>query len=271
MLASNKPSYRARSLFALLCAFGASACQPVKLHHEPEPTPPPITTPSTRVSPPVIPTMPPPSAGDTDLVDDDLTHVDPQAITPQARAVALRQDAHAVLIYISTSGTLDQGTLNLLGDGSVIYEFEFLYFDKSQPPGRDKREGTIWVTARQDRLLMRRSLSIAADLHGSLRSDPAPDPHCSLRKAWQTAVSLGVPANAVVEARYAAAWPRGPGKPFVWSFQVDGHREFDREIDDRSCGLAGPAVAVPAHPRKTASQPLPVTNARPGGAPSEIY
>jgi hypothetical protein len=214
--------------------------------------------------------MPPPSAGDTDLVDDDLTHVDPQAIAPQARAVALRQDAHAVLVYISTSGTLDQGTLNLLGDGSVLYEFEFLYFDKSQPPGRDKREGTIWVTAKQGRFSAR-TLPSAISLHGSFRSDPGPDPHCSLRNAWQKAVASGVPANAVVKARYAAAWPRGPGKPFVWSFQVDGHREFDREIDDRSCGLAGPAVAVPARPRKTASQPLPVTNARSGGAPSEVY
>ena len=42
-------------------------------------------------------------------------------------------------------------------------------------------------------------------------------------------------ADAVVTARYGARWPGGAGNPFVWTFRVKGHKEFERDVDVGSC------------------------------------
>lgn len=183
------------------------------------------------------------------IIHDDLAHVDPQALVSQVRALALRSDPHAALIRITTTGSLDNGTLNLLdaGDDSIRYMFAFLNDDKGQPPDPDKQDCVLWVTAWNGRFSVMTS-SHTAHLSGPKPYFPVPDPGSSLRTIWQVATASGVPADAVATAEYAAARPRGKGSPFLWTIRVDGHEEYERKIGDRGGAPYMQPAAKPAPP-----------------------
>lgn len=170
----------------------------------------------------------------------DLTRVDPVELLPQAREIALGNDKHAVLTRIFATKGVTAGTVDVSGDSGVTFEFEWLYLDKSRPPGSDKVENGLWISARRGRFsVMELHHAFALSRPKERRPDPAPAPRCSARDAWKAAVRSGVPANAVASMRYEpAAFPPGPG-PFAWTFRVEGHDELKREVDGTTCAIVG--------------------------------
>ncbi len=75
--------------------------------------------------------------------------------------------------------------------------------------------------------------SVVVDLRAAL-----PDPKCASRDAWQGAVKSGVPADAVAMLTLSEHASFTPKSPLVWRFSVDGHPEFDRDIDADTCAVA---------------------------------
>jgi hypothetical protein len=93
--------------------------------------------------------------------------------------------------------------VDVTGTSGVTYDFQWGYLDKTQPPGRDKVEGGLRISARGGRFQVM-DVGHATMLWGpsSHRPDPAPDPRCSGRDAWKVAVGSGLPDNAVTSMRY---------------------------------------------------------------------
>jgi hypothetical protein len=168
----------------------------------------------------------------------DPTRVDPVELLPQARKVALGFDEHAVLTEIFATKSVTAGTVDVTGDDGVTFRFEWLYFDKSRPPGRDKVENGLSISARRGRFsvmeLRRAPLLSRPRQH---RPDPAPDPRCSARDAWKAAVRSGVPGNAVASMHYVGAFPGRPGLPHVWDFRVEGHDDLRRQVNGATCAI----------------------------------
>lgn len=165
----------------------------------------------------------------------DLAHVDPAALLPQARRIAIRIDEHATLTSIFTRTGVRGGTVDLTGDGRVTYEFEWLYLDKSRPPGDDKVENGLWITAEHGLFsVMELHHASALSRPKALRSEPGPDPRCSGRDAWKAAAGNGVPENAVASLRYAPAFLGGP---YVWDLRVEGHDDLRRYLDGATCAI----------------------------------
>jgi hypothetical protein len=191
------------------------------------------------------PFPPPPSDSTRPLREDEVlfeaadpAHVDPGELVAQARTLALRTDPRAVLTQISITPAITGGVVDVRpGSSWGFYTFEYSYFDKSRPVGKDKIEGMITISGAGPRFRVTKT-SITMRLHIP-GFDPAgaPDPRCSMRSAWQAAVKSGVPSAAVASVTYVEAWPPGSGKPFVWSFRVDGHNELNREIHGATCAV----------------------------------
>lgn len=168
----------------------------------------------------------------------DPAHVDPGELVAQARTLALRADPHAVLISINIYPAITGGAVDVRPDSSWgYYSFEYSYFDKSRPVGQDKIEGTIAVSGIGRRFRVgKTNIATRSHLPGF---DPAgaPDPRCSMRKAWQAAVQSGVPGDAVAFLTYTAGSPRFSGPPFAWSVRIDGHPELRRAVDGSTCAV----------------------------------
>lgn len=170
------------------------------------------------------------------VVAEDLTRVDPVEIIAQARKIAASEDENAILVSVYANHGVSAGTVDATGDDGVTFDFQWSYLDRAKPPGADKVEGGLWISARKGRFqIMRLSHATALMLQRERWPDPAPDPRCSARAAWKAALKSGVPENAVASMRYGAEFPGGPGKPYVWTFRVDGHPELTREIHGVSC------------------------------------
>jgi len=177
----------------------------------------------------------PPARGEPFEVAD-LGHVDPQELVAQARMIAVRIEPHAVLEAISVQGgQLTGGTIDLTGKNAITYMFEWIYLDKTRPPGQDKVEGALWIEASGGRFVARPH-SHAIQLLQALQrvSTPTPDPRCRVRDAWTAVVKSGVPANAVPSLFYHK---RSTEKLFVWLFMVDGHPELSRRVDGATCAI----------------------------------
>ena len=191
------------------------------------------------------PGPPPPSESARPLREDEVmfeaadpTHVDPGELVAQARALALRSEPHVVLTQISLNPAITGGVVDVRpGTSWGFYTFEYSYFDKSRPVGKDKIDGMITISGAGLRFRVTKT-NVTMRLHIP-GFDPAGalDPRCSLQKAWQAAVKSGVPSDAVASASYVEAWPPGRGKPFVWSFRVDGHNDLNREIHGQTCAV----------------------------------
>lgn len=249
MKAMRRPVVLAAMILAASCSrasgcSGASSTGPARASST---TPPLATTYQPSRPPPGEPSTPmdapKPLHDGEPVVAADLTRIDPVELLPQARKIALGNDKHAVLTRIFATKGVAAGTVDVAGDGGVTYEFEWLYFDKGRPPGSDKVENGLWISARRGRFsVMELHHASALSRPKERRPDPAPDPRCSGRDAWKAAVRSGVPAIAVASMRYEpAAFPPGPG-PFAWKFRVDGHEELGREVDGTSCAIVGRSV-----------------------------
>lgn len=222
------------------------ACRaPRPTHDEPTEAPVPCSTPgippvpdSVRRPPPPPDPSPPkfPPQGEA-VHAADLHRVDATELVGQARTIARRYDQNAVLIAIRMHRGVVGGLVDVTSDDGVTFDFEWLYYDKAKPPGRDKVENALWVTARAGKFTV---METHAALSLRRSTDPGPDPQCTARAAWAAAVRAGLAENAVVSMGYAARFPGKPGQPYVWTFRVDGHDELRREIDGKTCGVAAP-------------------------------
>jgi hypothetical protein len=161
----------------------------------------------------------------------DLHHVDPAEITAQARKIALGFDDHAVLVSITVREPSTGGTVDIAGSAGISYEFQWRYLDES----KGLVEGGLVATARGGVFQLMELRSAPAFVGAkSDHPDPGPDPRCSARDAWKTAVAEGFP-GATASIRYAAQAPGRAGQPYVWSFQVPGDDKVHRDVDGASC------------------------------------
>ena len=225
---------------------GGSAFDGELTSAEPAPTPPPAATTIEQRTSPRPPTPKSPFHDGEPIQVADPAHVDPVELLDQARRIALRMDEHAVLMRISAIKGVSAGTVDVTGDGGVTYEFEWLYFDKSRPPGNDKVENGLWISARRGRFsVMELGHATSLSRTQGLRPDPAPIPRCSARAAWKAAVKSGMPETAVAWLSYAPAFPPRAGQPYVWDFRVEGHDELRRTVDGATCTIAKQSRRVP--------------------------
>jgi hypothetical protein len=171
------------------------------------------------------------------IVAPNLAEVEPLFLVAQARALARRFDEHMVLIEIHAS-PLVSGVVNLKDHGNVRYEFAYRYLDASSVPGRDERAGKVTISSEGGRLVSRSWSRVGSPLFG-----PTPvEPTCGVAGAWRNAVASGVPASAEAHISwrsYLHSWGAGPA---AWSFAVDGHPEYARELDVASCKRLGGAT-----------------------------
>jgi hypothetical protein len=170
----------------------------------------------------------------------DLAHVDPVELLQQARAVAEGYDPHAVLVSISAHGDVTAGTVDVTAAPGITYAYEWHYFDKTRPPGKDKVENGLWIFARWGHFSVM-ELHRAHALSASHRADPGQSPRCPARDAWSAAVRGGMPQNAVASLDYD---PRSD----AWTFRVDGHGELTRVVSGATCTSGGHTAPAPRSP-----------------------
>ncbi|MFO0589489.1 MAG: hypothetical protein U0441_18270 [Polyangiaceae bacterium] len=205
-------------------------------------TSPPFRDPSMPIPvPPAKTYAPEPSigfAGDLEWVRPveaaDMSHVDIADLCSQARPIAEKLQPGAQFVNI-VSFDITSGVADLKGASRVLCEFEFAGTDPTQPPGKDSVEYKIDVEAKAGVLTGRRRKWPASTLKhfgGAIEF-----PTCSSAKMWATAVSSGVPANAVATIHFYNNKVFSPKSPAVWSVRVDGHDEYRREIDGKTCAM----------------------------------
>jgi hypothetical protein len=165
----------------------------------------------------------------------DRRQADLMEMFPQAQSLARTVVPGAVLTNL-VAFEVRGGTVNLdaLPQNKPVYTFEFSGYDKSKPPGQDKVEATLWVHVDGENLAAWKIGAHATSLRMGRGLEP---PRCSSKRAWKTAVDTGVPTNAVATFHYYDNKAFSPQSPNVWSIRVEGHDEYRREIDGRTCEL----------------------------------
>lgn len=164
----------------------------------------------------------------------DMSKVDIADLCGQARPIAERLQPGAQLVDI-VAFEITNGLADLTGASRVLCEFEFAGTDPTQPPGKDSVEYKIDVQAKGGTLTGRRMKWPASRLKhfdGALEF-----PTCSSQKMWTVATSSGVPGNAVATIHFYGNKAFSPKSPHVWSVRVDGHDEYRREIDGKTCAM----------------------------------
>ncbi len=231
------------SRFSILLVLAVSGCK--------ERTPAPadeeggaLLSPSTPMPPSPEPDFPEAPARPDDLLFDvaDVAHVDPLELLAQARAVARRANDRAMFTGLTVYPALSGGTVdfNSRPSPTITYGFEFLYFDKSKPAGKDKIQGTIRISASGKHFTVSQ-IPYAQQLSTrDAKAGLVEEPRCGAQKAWQAAVNSGMPDTAVAIVSYKKAWLSGLDLPSVWVFRVEGHDEMSREIDGATC-VGGPS------------------------------
>ncbi|MSP25694.1 MAG: hypothetical protein EXR75_11120 [Myxococcales bacterium] len=170
------------------------------------------------------------------------TRVDPVDVIVQAVAQAKQSDPHAKLVGANFNG-LTQGALDLTkGAAQAFVRFEYRWLDASQPAGKDVNEGSFYFIMSPDGVLTEfgRHGGMAMELRPGSRDEgafPLPTPRCTAQQAWKVAVESGVPNDAVATVHFDNTFTANPRKDTEWSFRVEGHDEYRREIDAQSCSL----------------------------------
>jgi len=145
----------------------------------------------------------------TDLPDP--AHVDAQAILPAVLKIAKNVDSRAVLAVINAGDVTKDGTSDLTGDHMMSYSFSI--------PG-----GTISVTLRKKLAVITRTPPLSY-------SASTPEPRCSMRAAWKTAVGGGMPASASANFTYSNAPSMGGA---IWMISY-GTKSYI--VDGQTCAL----------------------------------
>ena len=188
---------------------------------------PPSTVPGVPPAPPIGPRM-----------------VDAAEIVKKARALALAESASpemsTAVFFNVTGGLVDTSDSNA---GSV--HFEFTTTDPEAPPGKDVTHSRLLVHVGRGSMTTTKTWASAPD-----RGRALDVPACPSVSAWNAAVLSGVPQNAVATLHLYYNGAFTPKSPTVWSIRVDGHDEYRREIDARSCQVVKNWGAPAASPRK---------------------
>jgi hypothetical protein len=174
----------------------------------------------------------------------DAARVDPLSVLAQAKRAAQRLAPGAALGCISPMGTsahLDHGLLNLgRGSGGALLTLSFVALPSpSARPGTDP--GSHVEVRIADGMLKATLDQGTVGCTGP--NGPAPEPICSVAKAWDAAVAAGLPPAAMASVSYGHTLVGG-ARSYVWTFRVAGHGDLTREIDARTCRLVGAAPSA---------------------------
>lgn len=157
--------------------------------------------------------------------------VDGAELIRKAHALAVAETPDpklsSAVFFNVVGGLVDTTTSNA---GSV--DFDYRTTDPNAPPGKDVADVRLLVHVGNGTMTTMKVSWSAANLDRILQV-----PTCSSQSAWNAAVQSGVPANAVstIHVYYNGAF--SPKSPTVWSIRVDGHDEYRREIDARTCAM----------------------------------
>ncbi len=164
-------------------------------------------------------------------------HADLTEMLAFARTRATEKRAGAKLVGINAFG-LHGGTADLDhkdDNAYFLYEFEFVGFDKSKPPGQDKVEESIIVNVQGHDAMVMVSPSVMHLSNPDFFGGELPTPGCPSHKAFEAAVASGVPANAIARMTYEFEHAT---KHTTWTVWVDGHDDYRRVIDATTCTIA---------------------------------
>ena len=141
-------------------------------------------------------------------------------------------------LYAAYFSPVEKGKVKWTKRAAVSVEFQYRWFDKKQPPGKDLVAGSLRVFNELKPLVLKvgqessSHMELAWKENGNL---PLPMPKCTSDKAWAEAVKSGIPADSVVRVEYGRMPPYGPLQVFRWAFFVDGHPELTRNFDPHTC------------------------------------
>ena len=165
----------------------------------------------------------------------DLTTLDLVTLYGEARAVALRLQPGAKFMSL-VAFDLTDGVIDLTSEMRAVFTFEFVGTIEGAPPGKDVVQRTIRINAEHGKLVGTRSEHGVTTLKlngGKFLHDPT----CTSKAAWAAAVKSGVPKDAVVTLHFYDNRAFSPASPDVWSFRVNGHDEYRREVDGKTCAI----------------------------------
>jgi hypothetical protein len=193
------------------------------------------------------------AAGDSDhdgpLQVKNGEHADLTEMLGFARTRALEKRPGAKLVGINAFG-MHHGTADLdhkADNAYFLYEYEFVGFDKSKPPGQDKIEETITVRVQgHDAMVMVSPMAMHLK-DPEVFGGELPPPGCPSKKAFDAAVASGVPDNSIARITYES---EHGSKRTTWTIWVDGHDEYRRVIDATTCAIAkkdGEAAEAKGH------------------------
>lgn len=113
--------------------------------------------------------------------------------------------------------------------GSITFESRTV--DPNAAAGKDIADMTIVVRVANGTMTSTKMNGL------SIGDYPLEVPTCSSQSAWNAAVQSGVPSNAIATMAVESHGAFGTKSPTVWSIRVDGHDEYRREIDARTCAM----------------------------------
>ncbi len=175
------------------------------------------------------------------VVAKDLTKVEPADIIRQAVKQAKKVEPRAKMIrghFTELSG----GLMNLEDESKGFVTFEYRWSDSSKPAGKDVVEGSFYINSDKGGFRVwahNKNQNAASNWRDAERAKayPVPIPTCTVAQAWAVAVKSGVPANAISTVHWSKVGAFSPDRRMQWSFRVEGHDEYRREIDAKTCKL----------------------------------
>ncbi|RLB64168.1 MAG: hypothetical protein DRI90_05210 [Deltaproteobacteria bacterium] len=175
------------------------------------------------------------------VVAKNLKKVDPADVIRQAVKQAKKVEKQGKM----TGGhftELSGGLMNLKGKSKGFVTFEYRWSDPSKPAGKDVVEGSFYINSDSKGFNVwahHKNRGTASNLRDPKRAKayPVPIPTCTAAQAWAVAVKSGVPADAVSTVHWGKVHSFKSDQKMQWSFRVEGHDEYRREIDAKDCKL----------------------------------
>jgi len=171
-------------------------------------------------------------------------HVDPSAVLPSARALALAgaelTQIHAT--YVASDGTFDLDAPALHGRGRLEVTYVVapppVKVDPAAPLGAPRPPPEPSRGTQVD--LDFRGLHATHDQGGAfgmlaLHVTPVAEPKCTARQVWDAAKRAGAPDNAVAQLTYSSFLGRA-----MWDFTIDG-TSYAFKIGDPECRVLTPS------------------------------
>jgi hypothetical protein len=190
------------------------------------PIPPPtVEKPNVAPAPAIVavPKSPAPAANRVEAAD--LHKVELTDLIRQAHAVALAFDPHIEQLSRVNAATMKSGLVDTV-EGSTDMAWSYRYKDPTKAPGNgDVVKGSVRVSVAHG--------EITATKFASAINVKFAIPKCTSNGAWAAAVKTGVPDNAIADFHLAEPWAFYPKQR--WVISVQGHPEYDREVDAATC------------------------------------